>query len=92
MFKENDDITKILSDFEDISDVENAADIYKRAQRVISKARNKEMRNQGIKAFPGDFTKDHPPTLLKNKTKMIIYFISYLKTIFKLSFPVWIKQ
>ena len=72
MFKGNGDITKLSSDFEGISDIENAADIYKRAQRIISKAWNKEMRNQGIKASPSDFSKDHPPTLLKNKNTDVI--------------------
>ena len=72
MFKGNGDITRLPSDLEDSSDVDNAADIYKRAQRIISKAWNKEMRNQGIKASQSDFTKDFPPTLLKNKNADVI--------------------
>ena len=72
MFKENGDITKLPSDFKDISNAENTADIYKRAQKIISKAWDKEMRSQGVKASPGDFTKDHPPTLLKHKNADVI--------------------
>ena len=72
MFKGNGDITKLPSDFEDLSDVDNAADIYKRAQKILKKAWDKEMRNQGIKASQSDFTKDFPPTLLKNKNAGVI--------------------
>lgn len=72
MFKGNGDITKLSSDFKDISNVENVADIYKRAQKIISKAWNKEMRNQSIKASPSNFTEDHPPILLKNKNADVI--------------------
>ena len=72
IFKENGDITKLPSDFEDLSDVDNAADIYKRAQKILKKAWDKEMRNQGIKASSSDFTKDFPPTLLKNKNADVI--------------------
>ena len=72
MFKGKGDITKLHSDFEDISDTENAADIYKRAQKIFSKAWNKEMRNQGVKASPSDFTKDYPPTILKNKNADVL--------------------
>ena len=72
MFKGKGDITRLHSDFEDISNAENAADIYKRTQKIISKAWNKEMRSQGIKASPSDFTKDFPPTLLKNKNADVI--------------------
>lgn len=72
MFKGNGDITKLPSDFEDISNAENAADIYKRAQKILKKAWNKELRNQGIKASQSDFTKDFPPTLLKNKNADVI--------------------
>lgn len=51
MFKGKGDITRLSSDFEDISDTENAADIYKRAQKILKKSWDKEMRNQGVKSI-----------------------------------------
>ena len=39
--------------------------IFKIAKRVLNNRWNEEMRNQGITAKPSDFSKDHPPTLLR---------------------------
>ena len=72
MFQGDGDITKLSSAFEGISDAENTAEIYKRAQRIVSKAWDDEMRNQGVKASPSDFTKDYPPTLLKSKNAGVV--------------------
>lgn len=41
--------------------------VFEIAKKVLKNRWNEEMRRQGITAKPSDFSKDHPPTLLRNK-------------------------
>lgn len=40
--------------------------VFEIAKKVLNNRWNEEMRHQGITAKPSDFSKDHPPTLLRN--------------------------
>lgn len=46
--------------------------VFEIAKRVLNNRWNEEMRNQGITAKPSDFSKNHPPTLLRNKNAEVL--------------------
>ena len=50
--------------------------VFEIAKRVLNNRWNEEMRNQGITAKPSDFSKDHPPTLLRNKNAEVLAALS----------------
>lgn len=50
--------------------------VFEIAKKVLKNRWNEEMRHQGIKANPSDFSKDHPPTLLKNKNAEVLAALS----------------
>ena len=50
--------------------------IFEIAKKVLKNRWNEEMRRQGITAKPSDFSKDHPPTLLRNKNAEILAALS----------------
>ena len=70
IFQGDFDITSQVSDIENLSEEEKR--IFEIAKKKINQAWNKEMRRQGIKAAPSDFSKDHPPTLLKSKNVEVL--------------------
>lgn len=46
--------------------------VFEIAKKVLNNRWNEEMRHQGITAKPSDFSKDHPPTLLRNKNAEVL--------------------
>lgn len=46
------------------------------AKKVLKNRWNEEMHRQGITAKPSDFSKDHPPTLLRNKNAEVLAALS----------------
>lgn len=46
--------------------------LYKNAKRLIREGWNQEMRRQGIKVRPSDYSQDHPSMLLKNKNAEVL--------------------
>ena len=66
------DITKIPTSAHYLTDQKNGAAIYKQAQRIMKIAWDREMRREGVKYFSGNYTEDHPPTLLKDKDAAVI--------------------
>ena len=46
------------------------------AKKALKNRWNEEMRRQGIKAKPSDFSEDHPPTLLRNKNAEVLAALS----------------
>ena len=66
------DITKIPTSARYITDKKNGAALYDQAQRITKIAWDREMRREGVKYFSGNYTEDHPPTLLKNKDAAVI--------------------
>lgn len=66
------DITKIPTSARYVTDKKNGAALYDQAQRVMKIAWDQEMRREGVKYFSGNYTEDHPPTLLKNKDAAVI--------------------
>ena len=66
------DITKIPTSARYLTDQKNGAVIYKQAQRIMKIAWDREMRREGVKYFSGNYTEDHPPTLLKDKDAAVI--------------------
>lgn len=50
--------------------------VFEIAKKVLNNRWNEEMRHQGITAKPSDFSKDHPPTLLRNKNAEVLAAIS----------------
>lgn len=50
--------------------------VFEIAKKVLTNRWNEEMRHQGITAKPSDFSKDHPPTLLRNKNAEVLAALS----------------
>jgi len=50
--------------------------VFEIAKKVLNNRWNEEMRHQGITAKPSDFSKDHPPTLLRNKNAEVLAALS----------------
>ena len=46
--------------------------VFEIAKKVLNNRWNEEMRHQGITAKPSDFSKDHPPTLLRNNNAEVL--------------------
>ncbi|MBR5427085.1 MAG: sigma-70 family RNA polymerase sigma factor [Clostridia bacterium] len=72
IFSGKGDITRLPSNEQKSSGLPYGATVYPRAQKILKTEWDKEMRRQGINAFSGDYTKDHPPTLLKNKNAEVV--------------------
>jgi hypothetical protein len=66
------DITKIPDSARYITDKKNGAVLYNQAQRIMKIAWDQEMRREGVKYFSGNYTEDHPPTLLKDTDAAVI--------------------
>ena len=66
------DITKIPASACYVTDKKNGAALYKQAQRILKIAWDREMRREGVKYFSGNYTEDHPPTLLKDTDAAVI--------------------
>ena len=66
------DITKIPTSAHYLTDKNNGAALYKQAQRILKIAWDREMRREGVKYFSGNYTEDHPPTLLKDKDAGVV--------------------
>ena len=64
------DITAQATDTTHFSEQERR--IFEIAKKVLKSRWNDEMYHQGIKAKPSDFSKDHPPTLLRNKNAEVL--------------------
>ncbi len=66
------DITKIPTSACYLTDKNNGAALYNQAQRIMKIAWDQEMRREGVKYFSGNYTEDHPPTLLKDTDAAVI--------------------
>ena len=66
------DITKIPTSARYLTDKKNGAAPYNQAQRIMKIAWDQEMRREGVKYFSGNYTEDHPPTLLKDTDAAVI--------------------
>ena len=66
------DITKIPASARYLTDKKNDAALYNQARRIMKIAWDQEMRREGVKYFSGNYTEDHPPTLLKDKDAAVI--------------------
>ena len=66
------DITKIPTSARYLADKKNGAALYNQAQRIMKIAWDQEMRREGVKYFSGNYTEDHPPTLLKDTDAAVI--------------------
>lgn len=66
------DITKIPTSARYLTDKKNGAALYNQAQRIMKIAWDQEMRREGVKYFSGNYTEDHPPTLLKDTDAAVI--------------------
>ena len=66
------DITKIPTSARYLTDKKNGAALYSQAQKVMKVAWDREMRREGVKYFSGNYTEDHPPTLLKNTDAAVV--------------------
>lgn len=55
-----------------LTDKKNGAVLYTQAQRIMKIVWDREMRREGVKYFSGNYTEDHPPTLLKNTDAAVI--------------------
>lgn len=72
IFTGNGDITKLATSVRYLSDMMGSKDIYYRAGRIMKIEWDKAMRREGIRYFSGNYTEDHPPTLLKNKDAEVV--------------------
>ena len=72
IFSGKGDITRLPTDEKKSLALPFGATVYPRAKKILKTEWDKEMRRQGINAFSGNFTKDHPPTLLKNKNAEVV--------------------
>ena len=66
------DITKIPASAHYITDKKNGAALFNQAKRIMKIAWDQEMRREGVKYFSGNYTEDHPPTLLKDTDAAVI--------------------
>ena len=66
------DITKIPTSACYLTDKKNSAALYNQAQRIMKIAWDQEMRREGVQYFSGNYTENHPPTLLKDKDAAVI--------------------
>ena len=66
------DITKIPASARYLTDKKNGAVLYNQAQRIMKIAWDQEMRREGVKYYSGNYTEDHPPTLLKDTDAAVI--------------------
>ena len=66
------DITKIPTSACYLTDKKNGAVLYNQARRIMKIAWDQEMRLEGFKYFSGNYTEDHPPTLLKDTDAAVI--------------------
>ena len=66
------DITKIPTSARYLTDKKNGAALYNQAKRIMKIAWDQEMRREGVKYFSGNYTENHPPTLLKDKDAAVI--------------------
>ena len=66
------DITKIPTSACYLTDKKNGAALYNQARRIMKIAWDQEMRREGVKYFSGNYTEDHPPTLLKDTDAAVI--------------------
>ena len=74
IFRGDFDITAQAPDITHFSEKDRR--VFEIAKKVLKNRWNEEMRHQGIKANPSDFSKDHPPTLLKNKNAEVLAALS----------------
>ena len=72
IFSGKGDITRLPTDEKKSLALPFGATVYPRAKKILKTEWDKEMRRLGINAFSGDYTKDHPPTLLKNKNAEVV--------------------
>ena len=72
IFSGKGDITRLPTDEKKSLALPFGATVYPRAKKILKTEWDKEMRRQGINAFSGNYTKDHPPTLLKNKNAEVV--------------------
>ena len=66
------DITKIPMPERKPTGKKKEESLYEQAQRIIKVAWDREMRREGVKYFSGNYTDNHPPTLLKDKDAAVI--------------------
>ena len=66
------DITKIPTSARYVTDKKNGAALYNQAKKIMKIAWDREMRREGVKYFSGNYTEDHPPTLLKDTDAAVI--------------------
>ena len=72
LLSEKNDITKTPTSACYLTDKKNGAALYNQARRIMKIAWDQEMSREGVKYFSGNYTEDHPPTLLKNKDAAVI--------------------
>ncbi len=74
IFRGDFDITAQAPDTKHFSEQDKR--VFEIAKKVLINRWNEEMRHQGITAKPSDFSKDHPPTLLRNKNAEVLAALS----------------
>ena len=74
IFRGDFDITAQAPDTKRFSEQDKR--VFEIAKKVLINRWNEEMRHQGITAKPSDFSKDHPPTLLRNKNAEVLAALS----------------
>ncbi|MBR1811274.1 MAG: sigma-70 family RNA polymerase sigma factor [Clostridia bacterium] len=72
MFTGDGDITKFATSVRYLSDMMGSKDIYYCASRIMKIEWDKAMRREGVRYFSGNYTENHPPTLLKNKDAEVV--------------------
>ena len=66
------DITKIPTPEQKPAGKKKEESLYEQAQRIMKVAWDREMRREGVKYFSGNYTDNHPATLLKDKDAAVI--------------------
>ena len=66
------DITKIPTPERKPIGKKKEESLYEQAQRIMKTAWDREMRREGVKYFSGNYTDNHPPTLLKDKDAAVV--------------------
>ena len=74
IFRGDFDITAQAADTKHFSEQDKR--VFEIAKKVLINRWNEEMRHQGTTAKLSDFSKDHPPTLLRNKNAEVLAVLS----------------